>query len=466
MNILEACADPQLFAPWFRDRASWKAWFAFLAALFALPMDGEQAAIYRKHTGRADIPTKPNDEAWLIVGRRGGKSFIMALIGVYLACFRDYRQHLQPGERATVAIIAADRKQARVIFRYVRGMLTLIPMLERMIERETAEGFDLSNGVTIEIGSASFRATRGFTFAAVLVDEIAFIRTGDDVANPDFEILAAIRPGLVTIPGAMLICASSPYARRGELWDAVRKYFGKADGPLVWRATTRDMNANVPQRIIDEALERDPARASAEYLAEFRTDIESFVSRDVVEAAVIASRWELPPGSKAYYVGFIDPSGGSADSMTLAIAHRENERCILDAVREWRPPFSPDGVVSEAASLLRSYNLHSVVGDRYGGEWPRERFREHGITYEPSEPSKSDIYREFLPVMNAGRAELLDHPRLVAQLCSLERRVARSGKDSIDHGPGGHDDVANAAAGALVLAMGKYNSLSIWEKLV
>ena len=389
MNILEACADPQLFASWFRDRTSWKAWFAFLAALFALPMDDEQAALYRKHTGRNDIPDKPNDEAWLIVGRRGGKSFIMALIGVYLACFRDYRQYLQPGERATVAIIAADRKQARVIFRYVRGMLTLIPMLKSMIERETAEGFDLSNGVTIEIGSASFRATRGFTFAAVLVDEIAFIRTGDDVANPDVEILAAIRPGLVTIPGAMLICASSPYARRGELWDAFRKYFGNADGPLVWRATTREMNASVRQRIIDEALERDPARASSEYLAEFRTDIESFVSRDVVDAAVTLGRWELSPGLKSYYVGFIDPSGGSADFMTLAIAHRENDKCILDAVREWRPPFSPDGVVSEAATLLRAYNLHSVVGDRYGGEWPRERFREHGIAYEPSEPSKS-----------------------------------------------------------------------------
>ena len=38
--------------------------------------------------------------------------------------------------------------------------------------------------------------------------------------------------------------------------------------------------------------------------------------------------------------------------------------------------------------------------------------------------------------------------RLVNQLCGLERRTARSGKDSIDHGPGGHDDLANAVAGA------------------
>jgi hypothetical protein len=39
---------------------------------------------------------------------------------------------------------------------------------------------------------------------------------------------------------------------------------------------------------------------------------------------------------------------------------------------------------------------------------------------------------------------------LIAQLLGLERRTARSGKDSIDHAPGGHDDVANAAASALL----------------
>ena len=76
----------------------------------------------------------------------------------------------------------------------------------------------------------------------------------------------------------------------------------------------------------------------------------------------------------------------------------------------------------------------------------------HGIRYVPSARAKSDLYRELLPAVNAGRVELLEHPRLAAQLVGLERRVARGGKDSVDHAPGGHDDVANAAAGALVLA--------------
>ncbi len=55
-------------------------------------------------------------------------------------------------------------------------------------------------------------------------------------------------------------------------------------------------------------------------------------------------------------------------------------------------------------------------------------------------------------MINCGQVELLDHPRLFAQLCRLERRTARSGRDTIDHAPGAHDDLAKAAAGALVIA--------------
>ena len=138
--------------------------------------------------------------------------------------------------------------------------------------------------------------------------------------------------------------------------------------------------------------------------------------------------------------------------MTLAIAHTEEDRTVLDCVRERRPPFSPASVVDEFTDTLKSYGCTQVTGDRYAGEFAREPFRKRGIEYITSDRAKTDYYRDVLPLLNSGQVELLDHPRLIAQLCSLERRTARGGKDSIDHGPGGHDDLANAAAGALVLA--------------
>ena len=148
-------------------------------------MEEEQAAIFRRCTGRKELPATASKEAWLVIGRRGGKSFMLALIAVFLACFYDYRQHLAPGERGTVLVIAADRRQSRVILRYVRGLLTGVPMLARLIERETAESFDLTNRVTIEIAAGNFRTVRGYTWLRPCVTRLpsggrmtAPIRTG------------------------------------------------------------------------------------------------------------------------------------------------------------------------------------------------------------------------------------------------------------------------------------------------
>jgi hypothetical protein len=451
ITLLDAIGDPKLFAPWFKKRASWDNWLIFLSALFALPLTPEQLTIYQQCTGREVPPATAVNEVWLAIGRRGGKSFILALIAVFLACFHEYRQFLAPGERGTIVIIAADRKQARTIFRYIRGLLNGVPMLKRLVERATADTFDLSNRVSIEIHVASFRSSRGYTIIACLADEVAFWRS-DESANPDKEILAAIRPAMATIPNAMLLCASSPYARRGAMWDAYRKYYGKDSPVLFWKAPTRMMNPSVPQSFIDAAYEADPVSADAEYGANFRTDIESFISREIVDAATIPNRYVLPRIEGVSYVAFVDPSGGSVDSMTLGVSHMENNKIILDCCVEKKPPFNPDSVVKEFADTIRSYGIASVLGDRYGGMWPRERFAAHGVDYITASQTKSDLYLNLLPLLNSGRVEFLDHPRLTVQLCGLERKVARGGRDSIDHSPGAHDDVINAAAGSIVYA--------------
>jgi hypothetical protein len=325
-TIIDAIDDANLFQPWFKDRATWSAWFVFLRALFGLPLAPHQLALFTECTGRTEAPTSAASEGWLICGRRSGKSFMLALCAVYLAAFHSYRQHLAPGERGVVLVIASDRKQARVIFRYIRALLLGVPMLRKLVERETSDQFDLNNSTSIEIMAASYRSLRGYTVIAALLDELAFWPT-DDSANPDVEIIAAIKPAMATIPNAMLLCASSPYAQRGSLFSAYRQFFGQSGPVLVWRAPTRTMNPTVPQSVIDAAMEADPASAAAEYLAQFRTDVETFVTRDVVEAAIIAGRYELPRIEHVRYFAFVDPSGGSSDSMTLCIAHMQGQSC-------------------------------------------------------------------------------------------------------------------------------------------
>jgi hypothetical protein len=221
---------------------------------------------------------------------------------------------------------------------------------------------------------------------------------------------------------------------------------------MVAKAASRTMNPMLSEKVVARAYERDAAVASAEYGGEFRADLEAFVFREAVEACVDAGVIERAPLGEFAYVAFVDPSGGSADSMTIAVAHSEEGVAVLDAIREVKPPFSPEAVVTDFAAMLKTYRVGKIRGDRYAGEWPREQFRKHGVEYLPAEKTKSEIYLETLPLINSGRVSLLDDTKLIAQLIGLERRTARGGKDSIDHAPGAHDDRVNAAAGAIVMA--------------
>jgi Terminase large subunit, T4likevirus-type, N-terminal len=212
LSIIDVCQDPDLFGPWFKG-PSWVAWFVFLKTMFALPLDAAELALFKQCTGRSAPSLLGYLEVTLVIGRRGGKSLILALIAAYLGAFFNWAPYLTAGERASVVIIATDRRQATVIFKYLRAFLG-VAMIKGMIERETADTIDLNNGVTIEIQTASHRGIRGRTICAALCDELAFWRTSDDnSANPDTEILAALRPAMATIPKAMLLKASSPCRR-------------------------------------------------------------------------------------------------------------------------------------------------------------------------------------------------------------------------------------------------------------
>jgi hypothetical protein len=212
---------------------------------------------------------------------------VLALIAVFLACFFNWLPYLARGESGYIIIIAADRKQARTIFKYLKALILETPMLAKMVLQENAESIELNNGVIIEVATCSYRTVRGRTIIAALCDEVAFWPS-EDSASPDYEVLDALRPGMATIPGAMLLCASSPYARRGAIWDAYSRFFGKDGAPaLVWKAATRVMNPSVPQEFIDAQYERDAASAAAEYGAEFRTDVQALVTREAVAACMV-----------------------------------------------------------------------------------------------------------------------------------------------------------------------------------
>ena len=445
-TILDAMTDAKLFGDTFGGD-SFAAWRALLGGFYGLPLDSTEANTFKAITGRAATPQEPANELWLAVGRRGGKSHAAGLLAIYEACFTDHRDRLAPGEVATCMVIASDRRQARAVMRYISGLVNENPMLRRMVLRENSEAIEFTNRAAIEVHTASHRAVRGYTLSAAILDEIAFWHV--EGANPDVEIIAALRPALATL-GGKLVALSSPYARRGVLWNAYKRHFGHESPVLVAQAPSMTMNPTLPQRVIDEAMKDDAARAAAEYLAQFRTDIASLIDPTLIADATRPKPKELPRASRTFYHAFVDPAGGGQDEFTIAIGHCEGDAVVLDLVRGLHG--SPAQIAKEYSALMLSYGIRRATGDRYAGRWPRDEFQKHGVQYEVSELDRSALYLEFLAAINSGCVELPPDQKLERQLQSLERRTGRSGKDMIDHPPGGHDDLANAVAGLVAHA--------------
>src|SRR5437867_1644169 len=158
-TIVEAICSPKLFGalPRLKRLDTWTAWIVVLKAVFGLPMTGEELIIFNRHTGRILPPPGGSKENFLIVGRRGGKSFISALIGVFIACFFSFTEYLTTGERGTVLILAVDKAQAKVVFNYCKGIIETIPALRRMVTAWRADEIELSNKITIAVKTSDYR---------------------------------------------------------------------------------------------------------------------------------------------------------------------------------------------------------------------------------------------------------------------------------------------------------------------
>ncbi len=454
-NILETMNGP--FQPWFRG-ASWDGWRAVLKATAALPMTDEEVAFFKSVAGGREPPRRRPREIWIIAGRRGGKDSAISLIAAHAAATFDPRG-LRPGERALVACIAPDRDTGKIVQGYIEAYFQKVSSLRKMVQRETDDVMELKNSVDISVMTSSARVVRGRAYLCAILDEVAFLRSNADSMS-DVELVdAAILPGMSSIPQAQLFGISTPHAKSGVLYQRYAKYFGQNDDDvLVIQAPSHVLNPALDTRDRDRGMEEDPARARAEWLAEFRTDLVAFIDPAVVSRCVVAERSELLPVPGIKYTAAVDPSGGSSDSMTLAIAHADGDRGVLDLVREWPSPFSPEEIVTEIVETLRRYSVKSVVGDRYAGIWVQEKFRVRGVQYDVASLTRSEAYLALLPQINSGKVELLDHQRMIAQLCALERRTTRSGRDSVDHPRNGKDDVINAAALALVGASAAPNN--------
>lgn len=462
-DILDFVTDPQLLG-----LSVSTAQRTLLKGIYGLPLDAEELDLWRECTGRETYPGRPFGEVTILAGARAGKdSRIAAPVVVYEGVFGGHECHLAKGERGVIILVAQDLRATRVAFSYVKDYLTHSPLLAGMVEEVLASEITLTNGLTIACYPCTLRSLRGWSIPAGVMDELGFYRL-EGQADSDAEIQASIRRGMVAFPSPRLVKISTPYMKSGVLYDDFRRAFGQEDPDLlVWRASSALMNPSLRPERLERERRLDPDRFSREYEADFAEDLEAHLPGAWVEAAVVPGRHELPPQDRVTYTAAVDASGGGACAFTLSLHHVEGQgaerRVIQDVMKGWARTRSAtvnlEGVVQEIAEILRRYRVSHVVGDRYAKGWVRQAFDRAGVRYEDPAAAdgeymdKSRAYSECEPLFATGRIEVLDHPQLLRELKTLERRPRPGGKALVGPPRGGHDDYANvlalAAAGAM-----------------
>jgi hypothetical protein len=456
ITLAAAMRDDSLLGRPFSAPTFWT-WHAVAKLLSGEVLDEREADLFRECTGRTKLPDGPVKSLIFLSGRRSGKDRFMSAVAIYRAALAaNWREILSPGEHGVVLLLGGDRKQARILRQYCAGLLEA-PMLAAMVTRTTEERIEFRNGSVLEVATNDANLVRGRSAIAVLGTECSFWPTDGAAAANDEEVVAAAEPSMAMIPdGCLLVMSSSVHRKAGFMYRQWRELHGNdAEDDICWLSPSATMNPALPPKVVQRALKKDPQRARAEYLSEWRDDMSDFISADILESATDFGVTERGPLPGVTYHAFFDGAGGTGkDASVICIAHRESSGVVVvDFLRERLPRFVPAEVVKEYAEILKLYRVSSVTGDRYSSGWNADEWSRAGIQYRPSTLVKSELYLAALPMLLSAQVRLIDNEKMRRQFVGLERRVHSNGRESIeDSGTNSHDDLCNCVSGALVLA--------------
>ncbi len=474
ITLSRALTDDALFGKTFSAPSFWP-WRTLSKVIDGIALtEPREIELFMQCTGRTQLPIQPVRRLILLAGRRAGKDRFMSAVAVWRAALcTDWRKHISAGEQAVVILLGADKKQAAILRRYCEGLLQAA-LLAQEITRSTGDVTEFRHGSSLEIATNDARLVRGRSAIAVLGSECCHWRTDEHAVSSDEEVVGAAEPSMAMCPdGGLLMLGSSVHRKVGYMYRQYKRLHGNEDvEDLCWSAPSTLMNPCLPQHVIDRALEQDAAKARAEYQNVWREDLSDFIPIDVIDAATDWGVSERPPSPNRSikYIAWADAAGGTGkDSFALAIAHKETKDriAVLDHVRERKPRFVAAAVVAEFAKILRPYRITEVHGDAFGSGFHADAWASHGIKFKPAERTTSENYLALLPLLTQpGRTRLLHDHTLRNQLAGLERRAHAGDRESVSHPftQSAHDDVAAAAAGALVLAAARpsYNTSGDW----
>ena len=349
-------------------------------------------------------------------------------------------------------LLAPTIAQARIALRSIRNYLRGSKVLSERVVRTTRDEIILDNGIIIGCYASTYDGVRGRIIVAAICDEMAFWPHEETAANPEEEVIAALRPGMITVKNPKLVKISTPYAKQGLLWTEFQRR-AELDFP-VWQLPSHEMNPKISLSDLEREQRRGEEKYHLrEYLAEFVDSVSGWITPEILDPSIARGRRELPPVRDGFYVAALDPASRHND-FAFAILHRSPEGMIIvDRVARWtgtkRAPLVFRTVLSEIKSVLEDYGLNSAVGDQYWSDVIRQDLLELGVSYEIctfGPQTRARIFTNLKHLLVQGKIELLEDPELLRQLRNL--REERTDRGQIDVRPSGgmNDDLAVAVA--------------------
>jgi hypothetical protein len=446
------------------------------------PLTPEMRAVAEACSGLREFRPDGYQEIVLKAGVRSGKDMVASALSLWEGIFGMHAEVAAVGEVPVIVCVAQDRAAAvHVFLNYVKGYIRHSALLADQVAKVRRDSVELKSGVHVRAYPSTDSAMLGISSPMIVLDEIAAWPSDPGLQNNDVAIYRALRSRQGSFRSATrAFILSTPRGQAGVLYDAFRD-FGRQDPnsrTLLWSSSTAEMNPIFSRDLLAREQKRDPHGFSQYYEATFGISERSFLDAVWIANAVREfDQLVYEPASGRTWGAACDWSGGSerGDSTAMAVGFREHvdglDRIVVAKVQVWDlargENWNPETIAEQMTAILKSYGLRNIWGDRYAAGFIRSAFERRGITYSNpvkrtlkgatdgwqqgkylDEPlDRSALYLTALPFFASGQIVIPNNVRLLKELGDLERKT--TGKETVDHPAGQHDDVANAVCACI-----------------
>lgn len=430
----------------------------------------------------------------LIVGRRGGKTTISAMLALFCAIKTNWRPFLTKTPAATVAILSHSREFSDEVLDIIRLFVEESPILSKLIDKSkkntqstfnlkipflvpaktTKTGFKIQySRVTIKVGAASKKTTRGRALCALLCDEIAYWNLDEGAAERDEDILRAARPSLLQFrEHGLLIKLSSPGIKQGVLYNEWLKRHELPESYLTLKAPSWVWNTILMEKEFREEYLIDPTGFDAEYRANFVDAISNFIMPEYVDLCTIKGQTWLPPegpGEDIIYSAALD-AAFKGDRFAFTLLGWDGTKVKQYVMKTWKgnreKPVQSREVAKYIRTICKEFRVGRVHADQYAFQPLREIFEQYGITLVENpfnNTFKKQIYFNLRKLVHNQGIDLLDHEICTSEMKQLQVEQTTTGTVRIGHPPGGTDDCSDATAIAAYLLAENMNALGVTQ---